>query len=442
MKPKHLLSMMVAAAMIAGTMPVTVFAGRLDYEPEDTDVPAITETEEAEPTKPAAKENKPAEKEPEKVKETEAPAETEAPKETEATAETEAPKETEAPAETEAPKETEVPAETEAPKETEATEEEKPEVPFEPEAKKAPEETASVKAKKSADFVDKSFKITNGILTWEAVDGATSYRIVMSSMETYVTTNSIDIYGWIDQLIKERKIFNDDGYDLYIEANDADGSDFARTDYSFNYKSKAVPAGQLPEITNPDISSDGNLTWDQYDNGNDLEGYYIRIIGKETYTAWASMYDLNLDLKSTIASIVAYNGFTECTSYKIQVFARSYSKDAFVAESSVLTYNYKQANTLTVKAKKAAKVSASKAKRKNQTVKISKVLTVKKAIGKVTYAKASGNKKITINKSNGKITVKKKIKRGTYKVQILVKAAGNSTHVMTTKRVTIKIKVK
>ena len=439
MKPKHLLSMMVAAAMIAGTMPVTVFAGRLDYEPEDEDVPAITETEEAEPTKPAVKETKPAEKEPEKEKETEAPAETEAPEETEA------PKETEAPAETEAPEETE------APKETEAAEEEKPEVPeetdkeevpSEPEAKKAAEETASVKAKKSADFVDKSFKISNGILSWEAVDGAVSYRLVLNSWETTVTTNSIDIYGWIDQLILDRKMFNEDGYYLYIEANDASDSDIARTDYSFNYKSKAVPSGQLPEITNPDISSSGILTWDEYDNGNDLEGYHVRITGKDAYTEWVSPSNPTLDLKQCIASCVQSGFLTEVTSYKIQVFARRYSTGTFAAESSVLTFNYKKANTLTVKAKKAAKVSARKAKRKNQTVKISKVLTVKKPIGKVTYAKASGNAKITVNKSNGKITVKKKIKRGTYKVQILVKAAGNSAHVMTTKRVTVKIKVK
>ena len=39
MKIKRLLSMLVAGAVIAGTMPVSVFAGRLNYEPEEAEVP-------------------------------------------------------------------------------------------------------------------------------------------------------------------------------------------------------------------------------------------------------------------------------------------------------------------------------------------------------------------------------------------------------------------
>ena len=72
----------------------------------------------------------------------------------------------------------------------------------------------------------------------------------------------------------------------------------------------------------------------------------------------------------------------------------------------------------------------------------SKVLTIKKAVGKLTYAKVSGNAKITINASTGKLTVKKKIKKGTYKVRIAVKAAGNTIYARITKIVTVKVKVK
>ena len=65
-----------------------------------------------------------------------------------------------------------------------------------------------------------------------------------------------------------------------------------------------------------------------------------------------------------------------------------------------------------------------------------------KGQGTLSYAKISGNKKITVNKKNGKVTIKKGLKKGTYKVKIKVRAAGNATHKAATRTVTIKIKVK
>lgn len=101
----------------------------------------------------------------------------------------------------------------------------------------------------------------------------------------------------------------------------------------------------------------------------------------------------------------------------------------------------KNANTLTVKGKTAS-VKYSKLKKKNQTIARKKVMTVSKAQGTVTYTKASGNKKITIAKSTGKVTVKKGLKKGSYKVTVKVKAAGNAKYKAVTKKVTITIKVK
>ena len=100
----------------------------------------------------------------------------------------------------------------------------------------------------------------------------------------------------------------------------------------------------------------------------------------------------------------------------------------------------KAANTLRAKGKKPS-VKAAKLKKKNQTVKRAKALTVRNAQGAVTYKKAKGNKKITVAK-NGKITVKKGLKKGTYKVKIKVTAAGNSNYNKATKTVTVTIKVK
>ena len=101
----------------------------------------------------------------------------------------------------------------------------------------------------------------------------------------------------------------------------------------------------------------------------------------------------------------------------------------------------KAKNPMTVKGK-TAKVKYKKVRKKNQALSRSKVLTVSKAQGTVTYAKSSGNKKITINKKTGKVTVKKKLKKGTYKIKVKVTAAGNSNYQTLTKTVTFKVKVK
>ncbi|MBQ3292056.1 MAG: CAP domain-containing protein [Mogibacterium sp.] len=100
----------------------------------------------------------------------------------------------------------------------------------------------------------------------------------------------------------------------------------------------------------------------------------------------------------------------------------------------------KAANTLTVKAK-TVKVKYSKLKKKNQTIAAKTAMTVSGNKGNVTYRKTSGNRKITVA-SNGKITVKKKLKKGTYKVKITVTAAGNAYYNSASKTVTVTIKVK
>ena len=88
----------------------------------------------------------------------------------------------------------------------------------------------------------------------------------------------------------------------------------------------------------------------------------------------------------------------------------------------------KAASPLTVTAKTAA-VKYNNLKKKAQALAVTKVIDfTKKGQGKLTNAKVIGNKKITINKTTGKITAKKGLKRGTYKVKVNVKAAGNATY--------------
>ncbi len=103
----------------------------------------------------------------------------------------------------------------------------------------------------------------------------------------------------------------------------------------------------------------------------------------------------------------------------------------------------KAANPLTVKAK-SVKVKFSALKKKAQSLAVSKVVTFsKKGQGALTYAKVSGNKKITINKKTGKVTVAKGLKKGTYKVKVKIKAAGNANYKASAyKAVAFKIVVK
>lgn len=102
----------------------------------------------------------------------------------------------------------------------------------------------------------------------------------------------------------------------------------------------------------------------------------------------------------------------------------------------------KKANTLTLKVKaKATKIKCKSLRKKSKTYAISKFINVSKAQGAVTYAKASGSKKIKISKT-GKVTIKKKIKKGTYKVKVNVTAAGNAKYNKITKTVTFVVKIK
>lgn len=119
-------------------------------------------------------------------------------------------------------------------------------------------------------------------------------------------------------------------------------------------------------------------------------------------------------------------------------------------DTMVILLNYKRdpnqsvqdPNPLKVSAK-TAKVKYKKVRKKTQTLAVSKVLTIKDAQGALSFAKVSGNKKIKINSKTGKVTIKKKLKKGTYKVKVKVKAAGNEEYFASAwKTVTFKIKVK
>ena len=102
----------------------------------------------------------------------------------------------------------------------------------------------------------------------------------------------------------------------------------------------------------------------------------------------------------------------------------------------------KKDQAMTVKAKKV-KVKAGKAKKKAQTV---KPLTVKGQKTTVTYKGVPVGKKakkaLKINAKTGKITVRKRTKKGTYKMKVTVTAAASKQYESATKTVIVKIRVR
>lgn len=118
-------------------------------------------------------------------------------------------------------------------------------------------------------------------------------------------------------------------------------------------------------------------------------------------------------------------------------------KGNYTGSSKAVYKINKASNKLKVKGK-TAKIEYSRLRKKKQALAVKKLVTVtKKGQGKLTYTKKAGNKKITVNKKTGKTTVEKGLKKGTYKVKVKIKAAGNKNFKPSAaKTVTFVIKVK
>ena len=112
-----------------------------------------------------------------------------------------------------------------------------------------------------------------------------------------------------------------------------------------------------------------------------------------------------------------------------------------------------RSNPMTVSVK-AVKIKYNKLKKKAQTIKPGKAITVSLAKGKVTFKLNSakkGKKTIKLSKAkkyfkitpdNGTIKVKKKLGKGTYTLKITITASGTKDYASASKVVTVKIKIK
>lgn len=91
--------------------------------------------------------------------------------------------------------------------------------------------------------------------------------------------------------------------------------------------------------------------------------------------------------------------------------------------------------------KENQRVSASVIARR--AVKLTDVITFNTPpVGTVTFSKVSGDSRITVNSATGALTLRRGMGKGTYKVKIRVRAAGNRFYKAAKKDVTVKIKIK
>ena len=84
-------------------------------------------------------------------------------------------------------------------------------------------------------------------------------------------------------------------------------------------------------------------------------------------------------------------------------------------------------------------------KKAAQRVPASSLMTVSGAKGSVSYSKVSVNKRsgsFSVDPATGNVYIKKKTKKGTYRIQIQVTASGDSEYNAGSSTVTCSIKVK
>lgn len=448
MKHLKLTSVLLSISMCASMVmtPVSVIAAD-SAAPEETQNAEVTEQEETKKETPKETENS-TQKETEKN----------------ATAETEK-KETE-PASKEK-QETEPSVE-----ETSETEDIKPEEtgPSEPEETQRPEvkedkvsdagKAVSKTPKAAATIPEMNYMITNdGKLIWEPVDGAPEIsislwwesegrRLAGTSVFTGNKSSPFDLIAYIDGMImnwdsrvSDKAQADTHYFSISAYTDKSFRTKLAYSEFVFKYKSPKKPL-TVGAISNVRISPDGIVEWDPYAGADYysvwMDGYYRKYEGTKC--------DLNEEVEYIIKN---WSSFKVKDSYEIKVCAhmKLYLSNVIIAQWSG---RYPQATNPMTVSPKTAKVKYKKLRKKKQTVARSKVMTVNNPQGKVIYklvsVKRGKSKKykkyFKVNSATGKVTIKKRLRKGTYKITCKVTATGDISYKGATKTVTFKIKVK
>ena len=259
----------------------------------------------------------------------------------------------------------------------------------------------------------------DGIMSWEMYPNADSYVINVDDCYIQLDSkgSSCDLKGFVCDLINMGRISRQSSYHIYIRAFTSD-SVFVADGYC-SYKFTA----------GTDISKKVTVTGIKdsiiYDGNNHIQQPVIELNG--TTLEKGKDYELyysSIETAGTASLLISF-------------------RHNYIGAINI-TYEIKKAsNPLSVKGK-TYKVKAKKIKKKSKAVSIASVVKfIKNAGDPKIYKKKSGNKKIVINPKNGVVTIKKKLKKGTYKVKVYITGQGNINYEKSgSKLVTFKIKVK
>ena len=171
--------------------------------------------------------------------------------------------------------------------------------------------------------------------------------------------------------------------------------------------------------------------------------YSVRSIGIIAFTENISLKEVTIP--SSVTEI-GYSVFSGCKRLeKVNITQEMLDKtdaSAWAGCPATLIINILQDNPVKIKGKTAT-VRSKALKKKNQTIPASGAFSVNAKDQELEFVKVSGNKGIAVNRNTGKVTLKKKLKKGTYKVKVKVRAWGNDRYKTSDwKTVTVKIRVK
>ena len=260
---------------------------------------------------------------------------------------------------------------------------------------------------------------------------------------------NVKIYAVSDaQLSETAYTYDGTEKEPLVTVRDSDGNQLAPSDYDVAYTDN-INAGTAKATI--------KLKGDRYEGSKDLE-FTInakKITPSVKLSPAAYTYDGKVKTpavtvtygKKTLAKGKDYDASYAASrmnagSYKVTVKM----KGNYSGSSSAAFRINKAQNPMAVNGKTVS-IKYKKLKKKNQTIKCAGAMTVSKAQGKLSYklvgvSKTKFKKYFNVGAANGNITVKKKLKKGTYKVDINVAAAGNGNYNSLTRKATVTVKVR
>ena len=184
---------------------------------------------------------------------------------------------------------------------------------------------------------------TDGVLTWNPVEGATSYYVELTSAWGKLTDKaSIKIGDAIDDLITNGALKKTGKYYVSIVAYDKNDRTIGSYDGYLAYESSSTEITQ-GKITGANVDSNGILKWDAYDGANEYE---IEIEGE--WSEWLYTKSASTDLYKAIDRSISYDDDYKPSDNKYRITITAFNKyGAAIASCDAFDHTYESEATYT-----------------------------------------------------------------------------------------------